>query len=297
MVGPFLYAATNHIDKHLLERYFQKDGVAVLILYSSLLSLLALPFIVWMAPDVVGVSIGHIFILGGVALIGVVMLWAYLKALSGDEPTVVIVFYQLVPVLGLVFGYFILGEMITWWQLLAMTVIIFGAIVISFEMDEAYTLRLRKKTLGYMLLACTCWALETTVFKMVALEEDVWRSLFWQHAMLGIVGMGIFIFIPAYRRRFLSGFRNNSAAVLSLNLLNEGLYMTGNAAVAFASMLAPIALVLLMNAFQPFFVLLFGLILAILFPKIATEHADEKVLQKIIAIGITGAGTYMLVVS
>ena len=295
LAGPLLYAACNHIDKYLLQRHFQQGGVAVLLLYSALLSALVLPFVWWMAPDVLAVDARNVLILGGVAVLDVILLWAYLNAMAGDEPTVVIVFYQLVPVLGLVFGYALLGETITALQSVAMIVVIAGAALVSFETDGEHKGRLKTRTTGFMLLACTCWALETTVFKKVALEENVWRAFFWEHLILAGVGVALFVMVPTYRRCFLAGFRQHSAAVLSLNVLNEGLYITGNLAVAFAAMLAPVALILLMNAFQPFFVLLIGLGLAWAFPRLATERIEARHLwRKSAAICITGVGTYVL---
>ncbi len=295
LAGPLLYALTNHIDKHLLTRHFRQDGVVVLLLYSALLSAMVLPFVCWMSPDVLAVDARNVLILAGVAVIDVVLLWAYLNAMNTDEPTVVIVFYQLVPVLGLLFGYALLGETITGKESLAMLAIIAGASLVSFETTAERKVKFKLRTAGFMLLACTCWALETTVFKKVALEENLWRSFFWEHLILAVAGLALFTLAPRYRRRFLAGFREHSAAALSLNVLNEGLYITGNLAVAYAALLAPVALILLMNAFQPFFVLLIGLLLAWMFPKLATEHHDKRHLwHKLAAIAITGAGTYVL---
>ena len=180
-------------------------------------------------------------------------------------------------------------------QLAAMAIVIAGATIITVEFVSGGSFRLKWKTIGYMLIACTCWALETTVFKMVALEERVWRSLFWECLMLGAFGIGIFVLSRKYRNAFLAQFRKNSKAVVSLNVLNEGLYAAGNIAVAFAAMLAPVALILLLNAFQPIFVMAIGVALAIFFPKLATEKATRhQVIQRLLAIVVTGVGTYIL---
>ncbi len=298
LAGPFLYALTNHIDKHLLSTYFKEDGVLTLIMYSAMLALCVVPVALFFEPGVLDVEMRNMLVLAGVAVLDVVLLWAYLSALNEDEPTVVIIFYSLVPVLGLLFGYFILGETISSMQLVAMVIVIAGATIITVEFLGGGSLRLKWKTTGYMLIACTCWALETTVFKMVALEESVWRSLFWECLMLGMFGVGIFALSPKYRHVFLKQFRKNSKAVVSLNVLNEGLYTAGNIAVAFASMLAPVALILLLNAFQPIFVMVIGAAIAIFFPKFATERATRhQVIQRLVAIVVTGVGTYILLAS
>jgi hypothetical protein len=60
-------------------------------------------------------------------------------------------------------------------------------------------------------------------------------------------------------------------------------------------MLAPIALVLLANSFQSIFALIIGVFLTIFLPKISVEKIQAKHLwPKIIAICITGIGTYIL---
>lgn len=331
LVGPFLYACTNHIDKHLLTKYFKEDGVLTLIMYSAMLALCVVPVAFFFDTNVLGMETKSMLALAGVAALDVLLLWAYLSALNEDEPTVVIIFYSLVPVLGLVFGNLILGESITGMQGVAMAIVIAGASLMTVELEVGNNFRLRLKTAGYMLIACTAWAMETTVFKMVALEENVWRSLFWECLMLGTFGVGIFILSSKYRRRFLATFNISSqngtvirqihddlgldtrktsrsrfhahlstaaVALIALNVLNEALYSAGNIAVAFASMLAPVALILLLNAFQPIFVMAIGAALTIFFPKLATEKATRhQVIQRLLAIALTGIGAYILLSS
>jgi drug/metabolite transporter (DMT)-like permease len=297
IIGPFLYSFTNHIDKILLDKYFKAGGVGTLILFSSLLSIVALPFIFWGDSDVLSVSIPHILILSFVGGLNVLLLWLYLLALKEDEASVIIVFYQLVPVLGLVLGFFILGEILSTIQLIAMCIIIFGTTIISFTINDQNKFIFRKRTVLLMLGASFCWALESVIFKAIALEENVWRSLFWEHVMLVLVGVTIFVCIPSYRVNFISALKLNSKAILSINFLNEVLYMLGNIVIAFAYLLAPIALILLTQSFQPIFVLAIGIFLTIFFPKISQEKIERKDLyQKIIAIIITGIGTFILLV-
>jgi len=295
LLGPFLYALTNHIDKILLERYFKEGGVGTLILFSALLSLMAVPFIYLIDPDVLSVGLRNILILGLVSFMNVGVLWCYLLALKDEEASVAVVFYQLVPVFGFVLGFILLGEVLTTMQLAAMGIIILGTSVVSFEIDSENKFKLRGKTVGLMLGAAFLWALESVTFKLVALEENVWRSLFWEHLMLALVGVIIFLFVQSYRKHFISAIRSNSGTILSLNVLNESLYMLGNISFSFAYLLAPVALVLLTESYQPLFVLIIGVILTIFFPRIAVEKIQAKHLwQKVFAVCITGLGTYLL---
>ncbi len=298
LIGPFLYALTNHIDKILLEKYFKESGVGTLILFSSLLSVMVLPLFYFIDPTVLNVDGNNILILSIVGILNVLVLWCYLIALKEEEASIAVVFYQLVPVFGGILGYFVLGETLSPIQLIAMATIILGTTVISFEVDSENKFKLRIKTIIPMLASAFFWAIEAVIFKMVALEENIVRSLFWEHLALLLVGMIIFIFIRPYRVNFLSAIKNNSKNILSLNIANESLYILGNISVGFAYLLAPIGLVLLGESFQPIFVLAIGIFFTIFFPKISVEkiHATH-IWQKIIAILITGIGTYLLLIS
>jgi len=298
LIGPFLYALTNHIDKILLEKYFKKSGIGTLLLFSSLLSGLALPFFFLADSSILNVDLKSIIVLATVGVLNVLVLLCYFMALKNEEASVAVIFYQLVPVIGYILSYFILGEILNSIQIIAMVIIILGTTIVSFEIDIDNKFKLRKKTILPMLAASFFWALGSVLFKAVAIEENVWRSLFWEHLMLVIVGVGIFIFIKSYRENFLLAIRNNTKTILSLNVLNESLYILGNATFAFAYMLAPLGLVLLTESFQPIFVLIIGIFLTIFFPNLSVEKIKAKHLwPKIIAIIITGIGTYLLFIS
>ena len=295
IIGPFLYSMTNHIDKILLEKYFKDGGVGTLILVSSLLAGLALPILYFLDPTIASVSGFNMFILAVSGILNIGVLWLYFLALKDEEASIVIVFYQLVPVFGLGLGYFILGEVLTELQLIAMAIIILGTTIISFEIDDENNFKLRKLTIVLMTTASFLWALESVLFKYVALEENVLRSLFFEHLMLLLVGIIIFVCVRSYRTHFITAIKTNSVGILSLNVLNESLYTLGNVVLAFAYILAPIALVLLTNSFQPIFVFAIGVFLTLCFPKLTVERIEvQHVLQKLLAIIITGIGTYLL---
>ena len=294
-IGPFLYALTNHIDKILLEKYFKEGGVGTLLLFSSLLSILAVPVIYIIEPDVVHISALNALFLTIIGVLDLMVLFCYFMALKDDEASIVVVFYQLVPVFGVLLGYLILDEVLSQMQFIAMAIIILGTTIISFEVDADNKFKLRKATIGYMLAAGIFWALEATIFKMVALEENVLRSLFWNSIVLVIFGTLLFTFVKKYRVHFLHALRTNSKGIIAANVVNEVLYMVGNAALAFAAMLAPIALILLMESFQAFYVLVIGVFLTLFFPSVSEENIRVRnIIQKLLAIGITAIGTYIL---
>lgn len=298
LIGPLLYAVTNHIDKILLEKYFKEGGVGTLLIFSGVLSALALPFLFIADPTALTVSAANIAVLALVGVLNVAVVWFYLLALKDEEASVTVVFYQLVPVIGVILGYVFLDEVLTQMQLIAMAIVIFGTSIVAFEIDADNKFRLRRNTIFFMSLAAFCWALESVIFKVVALEENVVRSLFWEHLMLTLVGVLIFLFIRSYRGHFLEAVRVNTRGILGLNVANETIYMVGNIVTGFAYMLAPIGLILLGESYQPLFALGIGIFLTLFFPKITAEKIEAKHLwPKLFAIIITGIGTYLLLVS
>jgi drug/metabolite transporter (DMT)-like permease len=298
LIGPLLYATANHIDKILLTKYFKYSGVGTLMLFSSLLSGAALPFLYLADPTILDVDAYNIILLSIVGLLNIAILWLYFLAMKDAEASVVVVFYQLVPVFGYILGYFILGESLTTYQLFAMSIILLGTTIISLEFNEHNHFSIRYKTALYMVGASFFWALSSVVFKFIALEENVLRSLFWEHVALMIFGIILFTVAKTYRINFIKALKENSKKIISLNFVNETIYITGTFVFSFAYLMAPVALVLLANSFQSFFVLVIGIMLTIFFPQIGVEKINPKtVLQKAVAITITGVGTYLLLAS
>jgi len=297
MISPLLWAICNHIDKIILERYFKDGGVGTLIIVSALSSVIATPFLFMIDPSVLDVGRDSVGIVVILALLDIVLLWAYLNAMQRDDSSRVIVYYQLVPIFGIVAGWLFLGEIITKYQLVAMLIVILGTSIISLENVEG-RFRFKGRTVGYMLIASASWATELAIFKVVALEENAWRTLFWKHIVLMFVGVFLYLFIPKYRNSFRLAMQSNSIPLLSANLLNEVLYMLGTVSYGLAAMLAPVALVLLTETFQSIFVFLLAILIARFIPKLATESVDRThIVMRSVAIGITGIGTYLLLVS
>ncbi len=295
IVSPILFALTNHIDKALLSRYFKDGGVGSLLIFSAIASALALPFLFLFDSNIFETRPVHQAALTVAALLNVALIWLYLTALETADASIVIVFYQLVPVFGALLGYQFLGERLLPEQKGAMAVVILGATIASFNVDRAAAMTFRRRTVVCMIGASFCWAASATIFKAVALEDNVVRALFWEHVMLALAGVAIYRLCPGYRAKFIGAFQGSSSAIVSLNLLNEALYILGNVAAAFAYMLVPISLVLLMEAFQPLFVFAIAMILVLVAPTWTSErfHLPE-LLQKTAAILVSASGTYWL---
>jgi hypothetical protein len=77
--------------------------------------------------------------------------------------------------------------------------------------------------------------------------------------------------------------------------LSRTLFSVGEAVMLHATLLAPVALVLLVNSFQSLFVFIIGIALTLLFPRLAKESLGRtKMLQKGVEIGLMLISGYLV---
>lgn len=294
LLGPIIYALANHTDKYLLSKYVKGGEVGALIIFSSVFSIFVLPILIYFHPEVLHTSFMHGSILLGNGILVMFAVLLYFYALYEDDASVVVSFYQTIPVFAAILGYFFLGETVTLQQGIASLIIILGAFILSFEMGIG-KVRFKTKVVCMMLCASLLYAINAVVFKHVAMNEGFWSGTFWGLVGKVCIGFGFLLFIPTYRNQFLTMFRQNTLAVLGLNSLSEILFILGEAVTAYATLLAPVFLVLLVNGFQPLFVFVIGIFLTLFFPKLGKESLSKKIIiQKIIGITLLMVGTYFI---
>lgn len=265
-----------------------------MIIFSAIFSVVALPVIILVHPAIFGVSLMQAIVLGINGMLVVFAILFYFYALHKDEASYVIPFYQTIPIFAFILGYFILGETITKIQGIASLIIIIGALVLSFELGLG-KIRFKKEVVLFMLGASLLFAVNGVIFKLIAVDEGFWPSTFWGLVGKIILGFGFLFFVPSYRKQFLAMLKENKVAVLGLNSMSESLFIVAEAVMGYAIILAPVALVLLVNAFQPLFVFIIGVGLTLLFPKLANESLSKNALiQKMCGIGLIIVGTYFL---
>lgn len=294
LIGPVLYAITNHIDKYILEKYFKAGEVGAVVIFSACFSIFALPIIFLIEPGVFAVDFITKMTLMFTGGLNVVCLLLYLNALRDDEASVVVPFYQTIPVFGFILGYFILGEVLNSQQLFAGIMILIGTTIISFDFSTGKPV-FKKRVALLMLISSLIFAIIGVVFKLIAVSEGFWFSIFWSLFGNVMVGSLIFLFMKSYRKQFLEVFKVNSRAVLAASSLNEIFFISADGVTAYATLLAPISLVMVVNGFQPVFVFIIGIFLTLFFPETCKESLSRNDLaQKILAIGFIVGGTVLL---
>jgi uncharacterized membrane protein len=292
--APFFLACANHNDKFLLSTYLKTKSVGSIVIPSSLLSGVTVPIILFIQPDTYHVSIVEGTALVATGMASVFAAVCYLYALNIDEASFVTPFYQTVPIFAYCLGYFILGETVTLVQGLGSFVVIVGALALSFEFGQR-GMRFKRTVVALMLAASLFSAVNGVVFKLIAVERGFWVSLFWGFVGQVMAGLIFLLCVPSYRRDFLALFKQHKAAAVGLIALSKLLFSVSEAVTLYATLLAPVALVLLVGSFQPLFVFALGIVLTLFLPRVAKESmGGVKMLQKVAGIGLMLTGGYLI---
>jgi drug/metabolite transporter (DMT)-like permease len=293
--GPVLWAASTHMDKYLVERYFKDSNVAVLLIFTALIGLLTLPFIWLLAPGVIAVGLGNAALMGfsGALYMGAMLF--YLRALQSEEASVVAPFFQAAPLFGFGLGYVVLGETLSPTQMVGGALIVGGTVLVSLRSDPRRRKSALNLRLAALMLACALsLAVSSLIFKIFALRDEFWPTTFWMFAGEALFGAGL-IAIPPYRRQFLALLRQNPGAVLSINAVNELINLGGGLATRFALVLAPLSLVQAVGSTTTLFVFGFGVVLSLFFPALGRENLSRReLLHKGLAAVLVAAGAVLV---
>ncbi len=296
LIAPILWSIVNHIDKHILSKYQEGRGVSAILIFSSLSSVIILPFVGYFEKnEIFNVSPVDFFTLLAIGFISAMAFYFYLKAMDIEEASIVVPLFQFDPIFGYILSYFILNESLKTNQILSALLILFGIMILSIEVDVDNKFKFKKEAPLLVMYSSFLFALSGVLFKKLTIENSFWVSIFWQYVGLTLFGLIILIFVKKFRDDFVEMIKKPKANILTLNILSELLYILGGVANNFALLIAPVALVFVINSYQSLFVFITGIILTILFPKFVNEKISSKHLfHKLISILIILIGTYLL---
>ncbi len=295
LIGPVLWAFVNHIDKYIISKYFTGRGVGSLVIFTSISGFIISVFIFIFGFSEIFIDPINAIVISINGAILVASFIPYLHALENEEASWASSLYQLIPVFGYVLALIFLHEQLTTLQLFASLLVIIGAVVIS--LDFSQRMRFKVKPFLLMILSSFMIAINGLIFKIVALNETFWGTAFWEYIGGGIFGLLLFTLIPLYKSQFIATIQRGKRTVLTVNLISELLNIGAKLAANFASLLAPLALVWVVNGLQPLIVFIYGIILTVFFPAFGTENINRTVIvQKLSAMTIMLIGIYLLFV-
>lgn len=277
--GPLMWAISTHIDKYLVDEYFHDSDTAVLMVFTALLGVVALPVIWFFEPKVLALPwlATGVMTVSGILYMGAMLF--YLRAIQSEEASVVAPLFQANTLFTFALGLVLLHEVPRWFQLVGAALVLVGAIGLSLDRKLKFG-RFKPRLVLLMLAATFVLALSSVVFKFFAVHDEFWSTTFWTFVGEGLFGLGL-LAVPAYRVQFVRLLRKNPGAVMGVNAANELINLGGGLGVRYASLLAPVGLVSAISATTTFFVFLFGILLTLFFPRIGHEDLSTRnVIQK-----------------
>ena len=292
LLGPAIWALLNHLDKYLLRRFFERDAAGpVLVVFTGLAGIVLAVAILLFGSPVFALAAWQAFFLVGAGALLVASYIPYMIALQRDEASIVASLYRLAPLFVFALSYMVLGESLRPRQIAGGFVTIAGSILLIVDLDNG---RRAPKLLTFFLMCAACLMSAGTVviFKFIALQASFWSAAFWEYIGAGLFSIGLICGMPSYRRALLTVLRSRRAyGLVSLTLGGEALNLSANLAVGFAGLMAPLALVSIVAGLHPLFLFAYGILLTVFFPALGREHVTPRhILQKVVAIGVMGAG-------
>ncbi|HTQ12686.1 MAG TPA: DMT family transporter [Rhizomicrobium sp.] len=288
--GPVLWAASTHIDKYLVDRYFRHSDTAVLMVFTALVGALLLPFIWWFEPGVAAIPPASIAVMAASGILYMGAMLFYLRAIQQEEASVVAPFFQVSTIFTFVLAWIFLHETIGWTRIAGGALVVAGAMLLSFDPTRRFR-ALRLRFVALMLGCGLVMSVSSVLFKYFAVRDDYWTVTFWNFAGEAVFGLAI-LAVPKYLVQFRSLFRRSPGAVIAVNGANELINLGGGLGVRYAYLSAPVALVSAISSTTTLFVFGFGMLLTLFFPRLGREDLSARnLIQKgaaaaLVAIGV-----------
>lgn len=286
-----LWAFTNVGDRFLISKRI-KDAPTLAIITTIFSTVVGLTILIQQGFPLFAPKQTIIILIAG-ALCTLASI-PYYKAMALDDASRVIPLFQFLPVFTLLFSSIILHERLTSHQFMGFILITAGGILLALKKIDWRFLRLRK-SFWYMMASTVLYALSAVLFKFVVVQQNFWVSLGYDFVGEGAGAIILLLAVRAYRERVGAELKKIKRPAALLLSINEVAYIIARLASSYAILLAPVALVMAVGGVQPIFVLIYGTIISIWFPKILQEDTGKNTLViKLVAIFIIIIGLWYL---
>jgi len=263
------------IDKYLVVKEV-KDYRAMPI-YGAITGFI-MGLIFWIAAGFPVLALKDALIL---LLIGAMTIWTaiiYFKAMSLEEASKLILFFQMVPIFIMTLSFIFLKEKISLVQFLGFSLILFSVIGVSdnfskkgFQFSKAFWL---------IMLADLMWSISAILMKFVVNKNSFAEVLSYESWGLGLGGIVLYLFFPLVRKAFNESIRTVRKKALVIIFSNEVLFVFAKALRFFAYSIGITALVSAVGSTEVFMGIFIGIILTIFAPHILKEDISKRTLLK-----------------
>lgn len=281
LAAPMFWAVSNIIDQFLVRGEF--DGTPWI--YTFFQGVFYLPLVLLFPlfmPSILETrwQDGAMLMIAGAFWLPAVGL--YMMALKGDDASVAVPIFNLIPLLNLIAAWLLLGEVLTIKQILSGVVLVLAATAITWDFHAK---RLRFKTLFLMLASCFAY-LAYGLIARHQVNTMHWAAIyFWYGLGFSFYCAVITLVFPRNRRFFINFIQKKSHKVIGLCVFQSWLDVMAVSLLTKAISLAPsLPMVSFVSAIQPLYIVIASGIAAFYFPK---AFSDKLEFNKILLWKIT----------
>ena len=289
IVASILWALGTIIDKVILTKHMQ-DPVSYQLLYVAtelpvLLVLLVFTNVSFALPWVaLGIAAGLSHYLG---------LFLYFKAMMIEEASRVISLFYIGPIFTLILAATVLKENLTSSMYIGVILLVLGAVSISYKKVEGKGTMI-SPALGLLLLCSFTLSVYEILTKYVLGSLDLTSFFFWEFMGFVIAATATFTH-PKIRQGFLTTVKGVKRPVLFWRVVNTYMSITALILYFVAMSIGLASLVSGATSFEPFFVLLFAVLLSFFVPHVLKEDIGRRALVvKALAVILIVAGAWLI---
>jgi drug/metabolite transporter (DMT)-like permease len=289
LIAAALYGISNIIDGYLANAPIKR--IWTLVCLATITPLLFIPLI-WLIDPPLIPTLSTLPAILAIGIIEALYIYPYYRSLQTDDVSVVSALFILgkffVPFMAFVF----LGETLTLTQYAGFVVIVGASTLLT--LNGGKHLRFNA-SLPNMLFVSTILGIQAVLYRSVFTATDSWSTGFiWPGLIAAACGLIILAVRPDVRKEIVKLFRSQRGAVVLFGI-EEISTFTATAAATYSISLAPVSLYVGVSAIDPFFVLIFGLLLKRFIPKAAHESSDTgRILKKIILFAVMIVGVLLV---
>ncbi len=285
LLSPAVYTITNFVDKYLLSNKV-KDYNALPIYTAGVSFIFGLIWWLFAGMPILPIKDAGIIIITGI--ITIFSIYVYFKALSIQETSMVILFFQLSPIFTLILSMIFLNEIITLKQYLGFGLILGGTSILALPNKKTnWTI---PKGFWLILVYDLMFALISIILKYSTYESSFSQIIFYESFGMGMGGLIMYLLVPTVRKAFNKSRKKLFKYALPIIVVNEIVFIIAKSLGYYAFVIGPVTLVSVIANVHVFFGLLFGYGLTMIMPKFFHEDiSTEKMALKI------GAAIFMFI--
>lgn len=270
------WAIANIIDKTILTKWVNKPLVPIIV--TGVVWLL-FGIAVFISRGFSYLSLSNVILAILTGIVSILAWISYFKAMQTQEASRVIPLTNLSSLFVLVLAAVFLGEILTPLKYLGIFLLMVGAILISTKKSSKVHLG---TALWWVILTALFYAINSVLTKYLLNSSDFWTIFGWKSVGMFLGSTPIaYLFIGDLIK---TAKQHGKKVVISMSA-SESITAVGILFSVIATSLGYVTLVNALSSIQPFFVLLFAVLLSIFFPSILKEELSRSIISlKILAI-------------